>query len=69
MLDGLTYDDRDPPSITMVPAGVSWDEVRDHIEDRARSSCSCRRLRRHAAGSYGMGTAMVGLDRLASTST
>ena len=32
MLDDLSYDDSEPPTIGLVPAGVSWDEVRDHIK-------------------------------------
>jgi hypothetical protein len=32
MLDDLAYDDSDAPAIGLVPAGVSWDEVRDHIK-------------------------------------
>lgn len=32
MLDDLAYDDSEPPAIGLVPAGVSWDEVRDHIK-------------------------------------
>jgi hypothetical protein len=32
MLDDLGYDDSESPAIGIVPAGVSWDEVRDHIK-------------------------------------
>ena len=32
MLDDLSYDDSEPPTIGLVPAGVSWDEVRNHIK-------------------------------------
>lgn len=32
MLDDLAYDDSDAPAIGLVPAGVSWDEIRDHIK-------------------------------------
>ena len=32
MLDDLVYDDSEPPAIGLVPAGVSWDEVQDHIK-------------------------------------
>jgi hypothetical protein len=28
----LDYDDSDSPAIGFVPAGTSWDEVRDHIK-------------------------------------
>lgn len=32
MLDDLEYDDSDAPAIGLVPDGVSWTEVRDHIK-------------------------------------
>jgi hypothetical protein len=32
MLDDLAYDDSGPPTIGLVPEGVSWDEVQDHIK-------------------------------------
>ena len=32
MLDNLAYDDSEEPTIGLVPPGVSWDEVRDHIK-------------------------------------
>jgi hypothetical protein len=32
MLDNLAYDDSEPPAIGLVPEGVSWDEVQDHIK-------------------------------------
>src|ERR1700684_2138871 len=32
VLDGLGYDDSEPPSIGLVPPGTSWQEVHDHIK-------------------------------------
>ena len=32
MLDDLEYDDGDSPAIGLVPAGVSWEDVLDHIK-------------------------------------
>jgi hypothetical protein len=32
MLENLEFDDSDSPAIGLVPPGVSWDEVRDHIK-------------------------------------
>lgn len=32
MLDDLTYDDSDAPAIGLVPAGVTWAAVQDHIK-------------------------------------
>lgn len=32
MLDDLGCDDSDSPAIGLVPAGISWDEVHDHLK-------------------------------------
>jgi hypothetical protein len=32
MLDDLAYDDSEPPAIGLVPAGVTWEQVQDHIK-------------------------------------
>jgi hypothetical protein len=32
VLDDLDYDDSESPAIGLVRAGVSWDDVRDHIK-------------------------------------
>jgi hypothetical protein len=32
VLDDLEYDDGDSPAIGLVPAGVSWEDVLDHIK-------------------------------------
>jgi hypothetical protein len=32
MLEDLEIDDSDSPAIGLVPPGVSWDEVRNHIK-------------------------------------
>jgi hypothetical protein len=32
MLDDLAYDDSDAPAVGLVPGGVSWDEIYDHIK-------------------------------------
>ena len=32
MLDDLEFDDSDSPAIGLVPPGISWDEVRDHVK-------------------------------------
>ncbi|HTT53683.1 MAG TPA: hypothetical protein VMH35_19995 [Streptosporangiaceae bacterium] len=32
MLDGLDYDDSDSPAIGLVPVGVPWEDVHDHIK-------------------------------------
>ncbi len=32
MLEDLEFDDGGSPAIGLVPPGVSWDEIRDHIK-------------------------------------
>ena len=32
MLEDLEFDDGDSPAIGLVPPGVSWEQVRDHIK-------------------------------------
>jgi hypothetical protein len=32
VLDDLGCDDSDSPAIGLVPAGISWDEVQDHLK-------------------------------------
>ena len=65
MLDDLEIDDSDSPAIALVPSGVSWAEVRDHIK-----------IAHHPllvppppsgdqfAGAYWTGTEMVVIDDL-----
>jgi hypothetical protein len=63
MLDSLTYDDSEPPSIALVPAGTSWEKVHDHIKI-AHDFLLVRSESGGYAGAYWTGTAMVVLDDL-----
>ena len=63
MLDGLTHDDSEPPSIALVPPGTSWDEVHDHIKI-AHDFLLVRPDGGGYAGAYWTGTEMVVLDDL-----
>jgi hypothetical protein len=63
MLDGLTYDDSEPPSIALVPPSASWEEVRDHIKI-AHDFLLVRSESGEYAGAYWTGTEMVVLDDL-----
>jgi hypothetical protein len=63
MLDGLTYDDSEPPSIALVPPGASWEEVGDHIKI-AHDFLLVLPESGGYAGAYWTGTAMVVLDGL-----
>jgi hypothetical protein len=62
MLDGLTYDDSEPPAIALVPPGTSWDAVHDHIKI-AHDFLLVEAADGHA-GAYWTGTEMVVLDGL-----
>jgi hypothetical protein len=65
VLDDLEFDDSDSPAIGLVPPGVSWAQVRDHIK-----------IAHHSllvpppadggdfAGAYWTGTEMVVIDDL-----
>jgi hypothetical protein len=63
MLDGLTYDDSEPPSIALVPPGTSWEEVREHIKI-AHDFLLVLTESGGYAGAYWTGTEMVMLDDL-----
>ena len=62
MLDGLTYDDSEPPSVALVPPGTSWEQVRDHI--KIAHDFLLVLAAGGYAGAYWTGTQMVVLDDL-----
>jgi hypothetical protein len=64
MLDDLSVDDGDSPAIGLVPAGVPWEEVRNHIKighDPLLVLASDSGLYR---GAYWTGTEMIVTDDL-----
>ena len=64
MLDGLSYDDSEPPSVGLVAAGTSWDEVYDHIKIAHSFLLVETEPDGEYAGAYWTGTEMVVLDGL-----
>lgn len=64
MLDGLSYDDSEPPSVGLVPPGTSWDEVLDHIKISHNFLLVETEPDGEYAGAYWTGTEMVVLDDL-----
>jgi hypothetical protein len=67
MLDDLEWDDSDSPAIALVPPGVSWAEVRDHIKIAHHSLLMPPPSSGgQFAGAYWTGTDMVVLDDLGS---
>jgi len=59
MLDDLEYDDSDAPAIGLVPAGVSWADVRDHIKLAHAPLLVPPAGGGHYTGAYWTGTDMV----------
>ena len=59
MLEDLEFDDSDSPAIGLVPPGVSWDEVRDHIKIAHHSLLVSAAYGGEYAGAYWTGTDMV----------
>jgi hypothetical protein len=65
VLHDLTYDDSEGPSIGLVPAGVSWAEVEDHIKI-AHHPLLVPDDDGEYAGAYWTGTKMVVAEDLGS---
>jgi hypothetical protein len=59
VLQDLEFDDSDSPAIGLVPPGVSWDEVRDHIKIAHHSLLVSPADGGEYAGAYWTGTDMV----------
>jgi hypothetical protein len=66
MLDNLTYDDSEPPPIGLVPAGIHWDEVRDHVKIAHSPLLAGPDASGQFAGAYWAGTELVIADDLGS---
>ena len=69
MLDDLEFDDSDSPAIGIVPPGISWDEVYDHIKIAHHSllvppPVSAGKGQGQFAGAYWTGTEMIVVDDL-----
>lgn len=66
MLDDLAYDDSEPPAIGLVPEGISWDEVQDHIKIAHSPLLVGPETGGQYAGAYWAGTRMVVVGDLGS---
>ena len=64
MLDGLSYDDSEPPSVGLVPPGTSWEDVHDHIKIAHSFLLVAPEDDGEYAGAYWTGTEMIVLDEL-----
>jgi hypothetical protein len=59
MLEDLEFDDSDSPAIGLVPPGVSWEEVRDHMKIAHHSFVVPSADGDDYCGAYWSGTDMV----------
>jgi hypothetical protein len=64
MLDDLEFDDSDSPAIGLVPPGVSWERVHDHIKIAHHSLLVPPIAGDQFAGAYWTGTAMAVVEDL-----
>ena len=64
MLEDLEFDDSDSPAIGLVPPGVSWDEVRNHIKIAHPHLLVPSAGGDNYAGAYWTGTEMAVIDDL-----
>ena len=64
VLEDLDFDDSDSPAIGLVPPGVSWAEVRDHIKIAHPPLLVLPAGSDQYAGAYWTGTEMVVVDGL-----
>jgi hypothetical protein len=68
VLDGLSYDDSEPPSVGLVPPGTSWEDVHDHIKIAHNFLLVAPEDNGEYAGeyvgAYWTGTEMIVLDEL-----
>ena len=64
MLEDLDIDDSDSPAIALVPPGVSWTEIRDHIKIAHHHVLVPPAEGEEYSGAYWTGTDMVILPDL-----
>ena len=64
MLDDLEFDDSEAPAIGLVPPGVSWEQVHDHIKIAHHSLVVPSAGGGQYAGAYWTGTEMVVIEDL-----
>jgi hypothetical protein len=59
VLEDLEFDDSDSPAIALVPSGVSWQEVRDHMKIAHHSVLMPPADGAEYTGAYWSGTDMI----------
>jgi hypothetical protein len=66
VLEDLEFDDSDSPAVGLVPPGVSWEEIRDHIKIAHHHLLVPPPDGGEYAGAYWTGTDMVVIPDLGS---
>jgi hypothetical protein len=66
VLEDLEYDDSEPPAIGLVPAGVRWEDVQDHIKIAHNPLLVLPEGSDQYAGAYWTGIKMVVTEELGS---
>jgi hypothetical protein len=66
VLDDLEYDDSESPAIGLVPVGVPWEDIQDHIKITHHPLVVLPEGGTEYAGVYWAGTAMVVIEDLGS---
>jgi hypothetical protein len=66
VLYDLEYDDSDSPAIGLVPAGVQWADIQDHIKIAHHPLVALPAGGTQYAGVYWTGTAMAVIEDLGS---
>ncbi len=66
MLDDLEYDDSESPATGLVPAGVPWEDVQDHIKIAHNPLLVLQGGSAQYAGVYWTGTKIVVTEDLGS---
>jgi hypothetical protein len=66
VLGDLEYDDSESPAIGLVPAGVPWEDIQDHVKIAHHPLVVLPEGSTMYAGAYWTGTAMVVIEDLGS---
>jgi hypothetical protein len=66
VLDDLEYDDSESPAIGLVPAGVQWEDIQDHIKIAHHPLLAVSEGGAQYVGVYWTGTAVAVIEDLGS---
>jgi hypothetical protein len=66
VLDDLEYDDSESPTIGLVPVGVRWEDIQDHIKIAHQPLVALPAAGAEYVGAYWTGTAVAVIGDLGS---